>query len=263
MTEASEFFREVRKHPERFYIIHYSSEGLYDDAIAAQGLSPRITSIAVMHLLTRQTVTFATHAIAEELKIPKQQIEAQFDLVERTILERFYKYVQERRTSNWVHWNMRNIVFGFEHVEHRYRTLTGGDPVSIPVEVRVNLNDVLKDRYGHDYAPDPKLHSLMRLNGTPDPKVLTGAEEAAAFKTKDYIRMHSSTIGKVEFFRYVIQLANDGRLKTVGKGMLVQLDKLMESRLARVVTFVTTVLTFLGLLVAAAGWLIHGVAGPS
>lgn len=255
MTDASHFFKDVRQHPERFYIIHYSSEGLYDDTIAQQGLSPRITSIAVQHFSTSQTVAFATHAIAEELKIPKDEIESKFDIIERAILERFYKYVQERRTSNWVHWNMRNIVFGFEHLEHRYRVLTGADPVFIPVEVRVNLNDVLKSRYGDNYAADPKLHDLMRLNGVTDPKVMLGAEEAAAFKSKDYIRMHSSTLGKVGFFRYVIELAKNGRLKTSGAGFFVRLDKLMESRSARVITFTTTVAAFVGLLATVVGWL--------
>lgn len=255
MSISDDFFREIGKHPERFYIIHYSSEGLYDDALAQQGLSPRITSIAVMHVSTRQTQTFATHALAEELSIPKDQIESQFDQIERAILERFYKWAQDRRTSRWVHWNMRNIVFGFEHLEHRYRVLTKSDPTYIPVEVRVNLNDVLRERYGHSYAPDPKLANLMRMNGEPDPRVMSGGEEASAFKTRDYIRMHSSTIGKVEFFRHVIGLAVAGKLKTAGAGLLVFIDRVMESRFARVIAFLSAVAGLLVLLVQGGMWL--------
>ena len=36
---------------------------------------------------------------------------------------------------------------------------------------------------------------------------LTGEQEAEAFKKKDFIRMHASTLAKVEFFRHVIILA--------------------------------------------------------
>ena len=73
VSDASSFFKAVKKHPERFYIIHYSSQSLYDEGVDRGGLSPRITSIVVMHLFTRQTVTFAMHAVAEELRILKRR----------------------------------------------------------------------------------------------------------------------------------------------------------------------------------------------
>jgi hypothetical protein len=166
-----------------------------------------------MHLSTRQTVTFATHAIAEELGIPGDQVETHYDEIERTILERFYTFVRERREKYWVHWNMRNVVFGFEHLEHRYRVLTGNDPPHIPVEVRLNLNDILKRRYGDAFAPDPRMLNLMLLNGPRDLRFFTGSEEADAFRKKDFIRMHSSTISKVEFFRHIIVLEPDPKLR--------------------------------------------------
>jgi hypothetical protein len=39
-------FKKISKNPERYYIIHYSCQSLYDDN---EGLSPRIASIVVMH----------------------------------------------------------------------------------------------------------------------------------------------------------------------------------------------------------------------
>lgn len=59
MGETGEFFKEVQKHPDRFYLIHYSSQSLYDAEAGAH--SPRITSIVVRHYYTGQTVSFATH----------------------------------------------------------------------------------------------------------------------------------------------------------------------------------------------------------
>src|SRR5690348_418824 len=87
VTEASEFFRKVRKHPDRFYIIHYSSQSLYNEG-QGSGLSPSITSIAVMHFSSRQTVTFAVHSIAEELGISKDAVQARYSEIEIEILER-------------------------------------------------------------------------------------------------------------------------------------------------------------------------------
>lgn len=243
VSAASKFFADVKRNPDRYYIIHYSSQSLYDEGVDLDGMSPRITSIVVMHFPTRQTVTFAMHAIAEEMGIPKDEVEARYDEIERAILVRFYAFARDRREKHWIHWNMRNVVFGFEHLEHRYRVLTREEPPAIPVELRRNLNDILKDRYGSGFAPDPRMLQLMLLNGQRDPRFLTGGEEAEAFRAKEFIRMHSSTISKVEFFKYVIELAQQGRLKTAGKGIVVKLDRLLDSRAHRVAAFSVTVFT--------------------
>ncbi len=49
------FWRDIRKHPEKYWIIHYSSESLFDAAKEAN--SPRVTSIAVLHFETDQAVS--------------------------------------------------------------------------------------------------------------------------------------------------------------------------------------------------------------
>ena len=154
MPRHSDFWDQVQKHRDRFYIIHYSSQSLFDaeGEAGAGALSPRITSVVVRHYESGQTVSFATHTVAEHLRVPWEDIEARYDDIERQLLTQFYDFARDRREKCWVHWNMRNVTFGFEHLEHRYRVLVGKEPPSIPVEVRINLNDALKDRYGFDYA---------------------------------------------------------------------------------------------------------------
>ena len=150
-----------------------------------------------MHYATRQIVSFALHAEAEVLGIPKGSIESSYDLIEAALLRRFYDFVKDRKGKYWIHWNMRNLTFGFEHLEQRYRFLCKAEPPNIPVEVRINLSGMLIDRYGRDYASDPRMKNLMLLNGARDARFLEGSEEAQAFKNKEFIRMHSSTISKV------------------------------------------------------------------
>jgi hypothetical protein len=233
MPVAGTFFKDISKHPDRFYIIHYSSQSLFDAEAGAH--SPRITSIVVRHFVSGQTVSFSMHTVAEYLGISADDVETRYDEVERELLTQFYNFARDRRERYWIHWNMRNVVFGFEHLEHRYRTLLKSEPPSIPIEVRVNLNDVLKTRYGSDYAPNPKMPSLMELNGGRVQGFLSGAEESEAFKTKDFIRMHTSTIAKVGFFSHVISSALNGKLKTAASGLVNGLDRLLESRKARVI----------------------------
>lgn len=237
---SGEFFRAIKRKPQNFYLIHYSCQSLYDDN---DGLSPRITSIAINHYATQQVVSFSTHAIAEELKIDREGVEKNFDQIEAELLARFYKFVRDRRAACWVHWNMRNLTYGFEHLEHRYRTLGGSDAPVIPVEQRINLYDKLGERYGEDYAADPKMPSLMRLNGGLHRYFLTGAEEVEAFKNKEYIKLHNSTLCKVGFFHRVIDLTLQGKLNTSAQGWGVRLDRLFESRTAKLIALVGTGVT--------------------
>jgi hypothetical protein len=78
------FFKSVVKEPEQFYIIHYSSQSLYD--VDSEGHSPRITSIAAMHFATRQTTSFSVHAVADLLKIGKDEIESRYNDIEKEML---------------------------------------------------------------------------------------------------------------------------------------------------------------------------------
>ena len=63
-------------------------------------------------------------------------------------------------------------------------------------------------------------------------------KEAEAFLKKEFIRMHSSTISKVEFFRHVISLAIQRKLRTAGNGFLVRVDRLLDGRAARAIAFI-------------------------
>jgi hypothetical protein len=240
INSSRDFIKELKAHPENFYIIHYSCQSLYDDNAS---LSPRITSIAITHFSTEQTVSFSTHSIAEELHIARDQVINRFDDVERQLLREFYAFVRDRRDKYWVHWNMRNLTYGFEHLEHRYRVLGGTDASVIPVERRLNLNDLLANRYGSDYAADPKMKNLMESNGGIHRDFLTGPEEVEAFRRNEFIRMHNSTLAKIGFFYRVMSKLVTGKLKTASRGIGVTLDRIFEGRAAKAVGLVATIVT--------------------
>ena len=240
MADAKSFFKAIKKNPDRYIIVHYSSEMLFDDDL--EGHSPRVTFIVVMHYATSQTQSFSFHLSADLLNIPKDKIDAHLDEIEKDLLSRFYKFARDRRSMYWIHWNMRGQTFGFEHLEHRYRKLTGEEAPNIPVEVRLNLNDILRARYGHDYAPHKQLTNLILLQGPMLKGFLEGSDESECFRKREFIRMNESTNSKVHFFRNVIDLSLKGKLKTVGTSLVNRIDKLLESRIARVAAFTGTVL---------------------
>lgn len=231
MVMYRDVLKNLKKHPEQHYIVHYSCQSLYDDN---DDLSPRITSIAVMHYSTKQTVSFSTHAISEELGFQRGQVLDNFDSVEGKLLNDFYKFVRDRRDKFWLHWNMQNITYGFEHLEHRYRKLMKEDPPVIPVERRINIDEVFKEKYGDGFAAKPRMASLMDLNGGRHRHFLTGIEEVEAFKKQEFIRMHNSTLSKVWFFHQALESCLSGKLKTATKDVLHRLDSMFESRAVRI-----------------------------
>ena len=54
----------------------------------------------------------------------------------------------------YMHWNMRDINYGFPAIEHRYRVL-GGNPVIIDDDKKLDLARLLIDIYGVGYAGHP------------------------------------------------------------------------------------------------------------
>lgn len=147
---------------------------------------------------------------------------------------------------------MRNLTYGFEHLEHRYRVLGGGEAPAIPVERRLNLNDLLANRYGGRYAAHPKLKSLMELNGGIHRHFLTGEEEVQAFRSNEFIRMHNSTLCKVGFLSSVIRKLLKGKLRTASRGLGVALDRIFEGRIAKTVGLIGALFTIL-----VGGWQVY------
>ncbi|WP_159437102.1 hypothetical protein [Parasphingorhabdus marina] len=175
-------------------------------------------------------MSFSTHAIAEELHIAKDDVFAEFDRVEKELLKRFYDFVQNYRGSYWIHWNMRNLTYGFEHLEHRARTLDIANPPFIPPEQRINLNDILRSKYGKLYANHPQMPTLMDLNGGKPKDFLNGQQETEAFENGEFIKMHQSTLSKVGFFCSVMRKASKNRLITASPTIGARIDRFYEGR---------------------------------
>jgi len=57
--------------------------------------------------------------------------------------------------------------------------------------------------------------AVMICNGSPHRDNLTGAEEAEAFKRKEYLKLHKSTMSKMYFFQSIYDKVQQKKLKTV------------------------------------------------
>ncbi len=196
---------------ENVVVIHYSCESFYE---RPNGASPRITSIAVRNFGTGQTTSFSIHQMAErDKKLNPVEIHANYDDLEKKMLKEFYEYVEAHQGHTWLHWNMRDINYGFPALAHRLKVL-GGKPFEIHESRLCDLARLLVSLYGVGYAAHPRLATVVAKNKISDLGFLTGEEEAKAFENREYVRLHQFTLRKVDILADIAGRAADGILKT-------------------------------------------------
>lgn len=206
--QASSLLKKIEEKPEDYFIIHYSSESFFDTA----GMSPRVTSIAIRNFSNGQTTKFAIHEYAEVENIPFADIEEHYHFLEKKMLADYFDFVERNRHMNWVHWIMRDSNYGFMALEHRFRVLHG-EPIIIDDTRKVDLSLLLKKAYGNGYIENPRMESLMNLNGIVPQNFMKGSEEAEAFKNREFVKLSFSTSAKVHLFSEMLTMAIDGKLK--------------------------------------------------
>lgn len=212
---------EVMQNRSQLNVIHYSCESFDKE----QQTSGRVTSIAVLNAASGETASFSIHQVADELiaKENRKRNPAPFDpygkysILETALLESFYAFVRRHENETWMHWNMRDILYGFQAIEHRARVL-GVVPVMIPEKQRFNLAEALTDIYGNHYMrqdrPHGRLENTMNLNGITSLDFLRGDQEAEAFVNGEYVKLHRSTLRKVRVIFTIAGRVFDRRLKT-------------------------------------------------
>ncbi|MFC3175883.1 hypothetical protein [Undibacterium amnicola] len=186
---------ELFKHAEHTVVVHYSCENFYDRGENPR--SPRTTYIAVRNLDSGQTKSFSIHLIAEQRGL-LDSIEQHYDDLEREMLLTFFDAVKERQHCLWMHWNMRDANYGFEALENRLKALGSVPNTSVPESKRYDLSRILIGIYGVKYTRHPRIESLMGQNHISARDFLIGQQEADAFEQKQFVRLHQSTLRKVD-----------------------------------------------------------------
>ena len=249
-AKAQEALSRIKKHRKNCLIIHYACQSLFDDK---EGHSPRIANIVVADYDNNQTTSFAIHMMAEKLGIVKGDISENFDAIEKLLLEEFYEFVRNHPGNVWVHWNMKNLVFGFEVLAHRYGVLTSKNAPSIDIDNRINLAELLIGRYGENYADVPHIPKLMELNGGIRRDFVAGKDEVDLFDREEFARLHSSTVSKVSFFRDVLDLVIDNRLTVRTLGWYDKADRALDHVAAKIIGILASIYALVDLAIKAFG----------
>ena len=212
--EAQKILCDVIANPLKYYVVHYSCESFYD---ITDGRTPRITSIALRNFDTAQTDSFSIHKVAEKKHIDLLKIDEKYDELERQMLKEYFEYIEKHGTDIFLHWNMRSMNFGFKAIEHRQEVLNGNVPYKLPDNQKIDISRLFINKYGDAYIDHPRLENLLIKNSIEPKNFLVGADEAKAFENKEYIKLHQSTLGKVDALSNLIDKAAHNTLKTSAK----------------------------------------------
>lgn len=203
--------RDLDNRKQSVIVIHYSCEIFYD---RPDGSTPRVTSIAARNLASGQTESFSIHKVAELNNISLVQLADHYDHLEKKMLDEFGQFLQSNINCIWIHWNMRDINYGFQAIEHRHRVLGGNPPPRLPEERKFDLARALISVYGVRYAGHPRLESIMKINNITGMGFLNGKDEAAAFESAEFVKLHQSTLRKADIIANLFDRVLDGSLKT-------------------------------------------------
>jgi hypothetical protein len=211
--KAKELINSFYDNDSHALIIHYSCESFYD---IKDGKTPRITSIAVRHLNSAQTKSFSIHKIAELRKISSGEISKNYDTLEKEMLNDFFDFAKDHKDFRWIHWNMRDINYGFEALKNR-ATILAANTYDLKDENKYDLARLMIDKYGKEYSNHPRLPSILEMNKISSKNWLNGDEEAKAFHNRDFVKLHQSTLAKVDVMENILRLTAQEDLKTKSK----------------------------------------------
>lgn len=210
---AKDLIKKIERNPPNYLLIHYSCESFYN---IIDGHTPRITSIAIRHLATGQTESFSLHKTAEQMGIKSKEIPNNYDLIEKEMLEEYFNFLKENKDKFFIHVNMRDINYGFKAIEHRYKVLKG-TPFVLQDSQKIDFARLLIHLFGTNYIGHPRMENLFKLNGIKPLFFLPGKEEADAFEKHEYVKLHQSTLSKVDIYSNLLDRAVKGTLKTNAK----------------------------------------------
>jgi hypothetical protein len=208
-SRSKKLLTELFETPYNVLFIHYSCESFYD---RPSGASPRITSIAVRFLGSGQTKSFSIHQEAESQNITHDAITARYDELEKLMLDNFAKFCSRYSGCKWAHWNMRDANYGFEAIAHRHRVL-GGEPCELQDTNKIDIARLLHDYLGPKYVDHPRFQRLLEHNDIVPRHFLSGKDEAEAFVNQEYVKLHQSTLCKVDTLSNLAEYAAEDRLK--------------------------------------------------
>ena len=195
--------RQARARGETLLAVHYACESF--TAVKDRPLA--VACLAVTEVDQGGEIAFSVKDVPQTITDPNER--------ELDTLNRFYAYLGEHSDARLIHWNMHTATFGFDAIAQRYRFLAEMAPPYQPsADHLVDLDGLIAELHGNDYARHPKLRNLGALNGRSGRAAVWGADEARKFADGDLGAVTASVAEKTRLIAELAERLTEGTLKT-------------------------------------------------
>lgn len=211
--------KKLTEDPSKVLFIHYSQSKTFDDDEYG-AISPVITSIVIKSLDEQIDMQFAIHLEADKAEIPKDQIQDSYRELEMRILKSYNEFVRRASNCLWVHWDMKNIHFGFEAIKHRFEKIGLPNYAEVSSSQKLNLRVLLEGMYGDNFVNGPdQMKSLLLCNSqnVNDPRFLDKDVESLEFEKMNFDLVIQSVDTKVDFLRRATKKLSNKKLIVLNK----------------------------------------------
>jgi len=202
MADELSTLRGARSAREALYTVHYACQNLND----VKDTPPAVSCISFYDVALK-TATAYSLANTGGTSTPINEREI-------ILLQAALKFMRDHAEARWLNWKMTRPEYGFQALADRL-TWLGGDPLPLPgPDRRHDLGRIIAERYGRNYAPHPRLQSLIRLNGLPSRYARWGGEEPQLTDLGEFISVQKSVTEKVRLLADIFDSLAEGRLQT-------------------------------------------------
>lgn len=212
----------IKRRKNNIYILHYSSSNISEHPV-------KISSITLSKYNQDTPVTFSIASKSEN-----------------EMLSEFFEHIKNNPDKIYVGWNLKNITYGTQVLERRYRELLGKEP---PIINNVfDLDGIIEKKYGRKYVghePQGKLYNLLELNNISCLDFLSGKTEADLYEKKDFRKIEMSNSRKVMGINIILKLMFDNKLKTNASIIWKASYKIDNSPLLKVLGYFLAIMGFL------------------
>ena len=185
------------------YAIHYACEGFYQTL----DHPPEVSAVSIRQLPSGEAVTFS------------RTDDPNSETAEQNVLVRLFDWLGDHPDARLIHWNMSKTDFGFTALDNRFFHVLGRTAPTRHAQDRLfNLDELVKYRHGTEYAQNPRLPTLVSLNGLATRYSLSGPEQADRFRDGKHADLARCTDERAHHIGQLAVLFVEGRLQTERSG---------------------------------------------
>ncbi|MGY1846162.1 PD-(D/E)XK nuclease domain-containing protein [Blastococcus sp. SYSU DS1021] len=203
MPDDLDVLRTAKATREAIYTVHYACQNLTE---VKEGPA-QVYCVAFWDVNSGASTAFSSSTVGAADTTPTER--------EKLILAGALRFMREQAGARWVHWKMSRPEYGFEALSDRLRWIAPEEALSPPpADRRYDLDAIVADRYGRDYAPHPRLPNLIARNGLATRNARWAADEPALATQGQHLAIQQSATEKVRLLAELLDRLLQGRLQT-------------------------------------------------